>query len=100
MLLGKSQEFPPLSSVSNGIHEVFQSTLLDVGDGVFYKSLVKDKPHQVRFETLISEFTETLQNTGDSQVVMLGPGKKKSTEFRMTEQERKGISVKRRREES
>lgn len=76
MLLGKSQKLSSFSSVSDGIYKIFQSTLLNVGDSIFHKSFMENKFYKRRFETLISKFTKTLENTGDSQVVMLRPATK------------------------
>lgn len=65
MFLGEPQESSPFPSVSNCVHEILQCALFNIGDGIFHKSLMKNKFDKRGFKTFISKLAEAFQNTSD-----------------------------------
>lgn len=58
---------------ADGVDEILQDAVLHVGEGVVVQRFLEEETDQWGFEGLISKLAQGLQDSSNSQVVVLGP---------------------------
>lgn len=62
---------------ADGVDEILQDAVLHVGEGVVVQRFLEEETDQWGFEGLISKLSQGLQDSSNSQVVVLGPQRTK-----------------------
>lgn len=73
VLAGVAQQASAGGGQADGVDKVFQDAVLHVGEGAVEQRLLQEQTHQRGLEALVSQLPQGLQDTGDPQVVVLGP---------------------------